>query len=271
MPKVAKITRQKKNPQRYNVFFDQGGQDVYGFSVEEETLITERISKGHELDQGTIDALLAKDTVHKGYGLALTYLGYRMRSIKEMKQYLTKKEIEPVHISVIIDRLLDEKLLDDLAYAKAFVRTKVHTLFKGPLLIKKELIEKGVNQITAEQALDVYTEEEQLEKVVHWLEKQKKKTKKLSHQQNLMKQKQTLVQKGFSRSIIDKAFSQVEQEKDQEAEWQAVVTQGQKILRRYARKSSGFELNQKVKAALYQKGFSFDEIDRFLNDHIEGN
>lgn len=269
LPQVTRITKQKRNNQRYNVFLKQGDKEIYGFSVEENTLIEEMIRKGQELDQPTIDALLSKDTIHKAYSLALIYLGHRMRSVFEMKQYLMKKEIDPEHIEEIISRLLKEKLLDDEAFALAFVRTKVNTTVKGPLLIKKELQEKGVHESVAETALATFSREDQLEKINKWLVKEAKKTNRQSHQQKIMKQKQGLMQKGFSHAVITEALEQFKQVKDNQEEWAAVITQGQKILRKQSRKWQGYELKQKVKASLYQKGFGIEEIDRFIQEYLE--
>lgn len=269
MPKVSRITKQKRNKQRYNIFLEHSGQEAYGFSVEEDTLISETIHKGQELDQITIDALLAKDTVHKGYSLALTYLGFRMRSIQEMKQYLAKKEIDSEHITVIITRLCNEQLLNDQAFAKAFVQTKINTTSKGPLLVKKELMEKGVNGEISEQALAAYTVDEQVGKIVKWLGKQANKTSQHAYSQRIIKQKQNLMQKGFTHQVIAIAFEQVKQPKDDDQEWRAVIYQGERILRKHARKWEGVELEQKVKASLYQKGFGLEMIERFIEEYIK--
>ncbi|MBM7542148.1 recombination regulator RecX [Amphibacillus cookii] len=269
MPKVTRITVQKHNKNRYNVFVNSSGQEQYGFSVEEETLIKEGLKKGQELDQTTIDALLQADTLYKGYSQALTYLGHRMRSIKEMRDYLIKKEIDQDQIDAIINRLESEKLLDDQAFAKAYVSTKKNTTLKGPQRIQLELKEKGVHQSEIDQALLVFTTEEQIERVRQWLMKQANKSSRYSYKQVLLKQKQTLVQKGFDSTIINQAFQLLEQPKDNEQEWQAVLYQGEKLKRRQAKKYSGYMLKQKIKAALYQKGFDTEVIDRYLDMHLD--
>ena len=271
MQKISRITVQKKNKNRYNIFLVKDAKEVYGFSVQEETLIAERLQKGMELEDATIESLLAKDTIHKGYSLALNFLSYRMRSIKAMKEYLQKKEIDAEHITVIINRLINEKWLDDAAFAEAFIRTKVQTTSKGPLVVKKELIEKGVSVEKADEALIHYSIDEQLEKAVKLIKKNSRKSAKQSFQQQQNKIKQSLMQKGFSQGIIQEAFTQVTQVKDQDQEWDAVVFQGEKILRRYTNKYQGSELRHKVKASLYQKGFSLDEIEKFIEHYIDGD
>ncbi len=75
-----------------------------------------------------------------------------------------------------------------------------------------------------------------------------------------------LLRKGFSFDIIHMAINELKLSKDEEEEMEAVRYQGEKILRKY-NKYSGFELEQKVKQALYQKGFSFDLIDKFLAEN----
>lgn len=43
---------------------------------------------------------------------------------------------------------------------------------------------------------------------------------------------------------------------------------GEKLKRKFASKE-GYERKQKIKAGLYRKGFPFDLIDRFLDEHLK--
>ncbi|MFB1052137.1 recombination regulator RecX [Paraliobacillus sp. JSM ZJ581] len=269
MQKISRITIQKKNKHRYNIFLDQHGNESYGFSVEEDTLIAEHLRKGMKIDQATIDTLIKKDNLHKGYSLSLQYLSYRMRSVKEMYDYLVKKELDETQIQVIIERLKKEKWLDDQLFAVAFVRTKIQTTSKGPLLIKKELIEKGVSSQVAEIGLTYYSFEQQVEKASKLITKKQNRNNKASFRQQLNKIKQSLVQKGFTQEAINKVTGQISHNKDEEQEWEAVVYQGEKALKKMQRKWSGFELQHKVKASLYQKGFSFEVIEKFIDVYIK--
>ncbi len=269
MQTISRITVQKKNKHRFNIFLKQDGNESYAFSVEEDTLINEHLHKGMELEQTTIDSLIKKDNLHKGYSLALHFLSYRMRSVKEMHTNLVKKELDEEQINVIIDRLLKDKWLDDQQFAQAFVQTKIQTTTKGPQLIKKELIEKGVVASMADTELENYSFDEQVEKVRKLIIKKQQQSNKASFKQQFNKTKQHLMQKGFSQDVITAAFDEVTYDKDDDQEWEAVVYQGEKILQRHQRKWTGFELEQKVKASLYQKGFSFDEIGRFVETYVK--
>ncbi|WP_067840797.1 recombination regulator RecX [Amphibacillus sediminis] len=264
---ITKITVQKKQ-NRYNIFLtDQAGNESYAFSVEEDLLIREGLKKGLKLDQATIESLRDKDNLQKGYSQALVYLGYRVRSVQEMRGYLVEKEYHPEQVTLIINRLISEKLLDDHAFAVAFVDTRKQTSTKGPQSIKRELTEKGVAQTIINQALTRYTFEEQIAKVQKWLAKQSKRTSRQSHRQTQLKYKQTLMQKGFELDVIEQALANANDYNNEE-EWNAIVYQGKKAFERYSRKTEGFQLVQKVKGFLYQKGFSLEQIDMFVDQYL---
>lgn len=271
MPKISRITMQMKRQDRYNIFLETAGKEAYGFSVEEETLISEGLTKGLDLSDADLHALKSRDSINRSYNMALHYLSYRMRATKEVKDYLIKKEVDPEHIDEIIQRLTHVKLLDDQAFSEAYVLTKKQTTSKGPRVIKQELFRKGIDQHVVDKAMDLYTQEEQVDMITQLIEKENNKQTKTSQKIVQQKLKQRLMQKGYASDAISIAFEGVEIEKDDDEEWEACVYQGEKILKRHERKHSGYMLKQKVKANLYQKGFDGSLIDRFVEEHVEGN
>lgn len=270
MLKVTRIAVQKRNKNRYNIFIEKAGKEEYAFSLEEDTLIKEALKKGQTLDKETMDRLMRSDELSKVYNQALNYLSYRMRSTKELIQYLSDKEIDQEQIHRIITRLEKQNLLDDQAFADAYVATKVKTTFKGPERLKTELFQKGISEEFIEHALIQYSDAKQIKLIKQWLIKQAKKTTRQSHRQGLLKMKQQLIQKGFSQSVIEPAFHQDQSlEKDDEQEWEALVYQGEKAIRRYQPKAEGYMLIQKVKGVLYRRGFSQEQIERFSEQYIQ--
>ncbi|MCP3028856.1 recombination regulator RecX [Halobacillus sp. A5] len=267
MAKITRITTQKKSKNRYNIYLDRGQGEAYGFSVDEDILIEYTLQKDKELEESTIEALIQKDTVHKVYTQTINYLSYRMRSEKEIRDFLLKKETDDEHIEEIIRRLYREKLLDDLEFAKALVRTRMNTATKGPLMLKKELIEKGVDASLADEAIMEFPFALQVEKAAKLAEKKVRSDRKKSQKQQIQNAQQHLMQKGFNSDVIKEALSSLPEEEDNQ-EWEAVVFQGEKLLRKYERKSEGYELKQKVKSGLYRKGFTFEEIDRFIDEYV---
>lgn len=54
MAVITKITRQKRNEERYNIFLN----DEYAFSVDESVLVKYRLTKGMTIDEWTLGELI---------------------------------------------------------------------------------------------------------------------------------------------------------------------------------------------------------------------
>ncbi|MBB6455086.1 regulatory protein [Salirhabdus euzebyi] len=272
MGKIARITTQKKNKSRYNIFIQDGKSDSYAFSVDEDLLVKYMLRKDLDLDDATIEMLKSQDEIHKFYSMCLNLLSFRIRSEKEIKDYLRKKEAEDEQIDKVVRQLKEEGYIDDQEFANVFVRSRMNTSSKGPLLLKKELFEKGVDPAKTEEGLKWYTTELQQRKLEKLVEKKLRSGSKKSLQQQLQTLQATLIQKGFSSDLVQMALLEAKESwKDEEAEQQAVTYQGLKILSKYEKKSQGYELKQKVKAALYRKGFHIDQIEAFMDEHVKEN
>ncbi|MFD2902285.1 hypothetical protein, partial [Klebsiella pneumoniae] len=77
-------------------------------------------------------------------------------------------------------------------------------------------------------------------KVSKKLEKKINAGKRESYKQQIQKLQANLLQKGFSQAVISDAISQMNEGEDKEAEWDAIVYQGDKLLRKYSKKYEGF-------------------------------
>ncbi|WP_174615964.1 recombination regulator RecX [Virgibacillus ihumii] len=268
MVKITRITTQQKRKDRYNIFLDDGNGEKYGFSVDESVLIENRLRKNLVLDDSMVTTLVHQDTLHKSYTLAINFLSYRMRTKKEIYDYLVKKEVDAEHIKQIMDKLINEKLVDDRQFAEAFVRTRIETTSKGPQLVKKELLEKGVEPKFAGEAINLYTYAIQYERAEKWVAKKLNgSSKNKSFKQKVQQLQGTLMQKGFTQDVIQDVLTDVNEMKDDDAEWGALVSQGEKLLRKHRKKTSGYELRNKIKEGLYRKGFTIDQINQFLDEY----
>jgi regulatory protein len=263
---ITKITVQKKNKERYNIYLDE----EYAFSVDEAILITYHLRKGLEVTKELLEEVVVEDHLRKAYQATINYLSYRMRSIKEVRDYLIKKEFEVDVINKIVDRLKKENYLNDSEFAKAFVQSRLNLTLKGPDAIKRELMEKGISETEVSNSLQLFKEEDQLEKASLFLRKKYPSKLKTSRSEQDRKMYTLLLSRGFTHDIVQKAFKAFhdEAEVDNDEEWEAINHQGEKAFKKY-RSESDWETKQKVKQYLYRKGFSFDLIERFIEYYEE--
>src|SRR5690625_5473874 len=103
---ITKIKKKKKSNHSYNIFID----DKYAFAVDEKILVEYKLTKGLKLEANEMIELMDAESLQASYVLAIQYLSYRQRSAYEIEQYLLKKEVEPKHIELVMDRLNNEKL-----------------------------------------------------------------------------------------------------------------------------------------------------------------
>ncbi|MFS0786026.1 recombination regulator RecX [Shouchella sp. 1P09AA] len=273
MTTISKITVQKKAKQRYNIFVLENEVERYSFSVDEAVLIKYGLRKGIELDEAFMKTIVDADEAKKTFHLAVHYLSYRMRSEKEITDYLRSKEREEQHIKQAVLRLKEERLIDDFAFAHAFVRSKANQGFIGPTKLRQQLYLKGVSEQHSDEAVSEYGVSWEVEQLLLWKEKQDRKSgqAKFSKQQQINKWKTQLISKGFTLEAITQFLKSLDDEKDIEEERAALDYQGEKLFRTYERKySDSFELKQKMIQALYRKGFSFEDAKAFVDDKLKG-
>jgi regulatory protein len=265
MAVITKITVQQKNQERYNIFMDFGKGEEYAFSVDEDTLIKFKLKKGLEVDSFLMAEIQYQDDIRKGYHLAVNFLAKRMRSEGEVRHYLAEKEIDEPIINEVILKLYEYNFLDDREYAKAYVRTQKNTTDKGAELIRKELREKWIGENLIEEALNEYPFEAQMDTALKVSEKYLSKNRLESERTLKLKLEQLLLRKGFSFDVIQAVLSEVNVEKNDEEEMAAIQHHGEKLKRKYD-KFTGYEFEQKMKQALYRKGFSIDLIEKYLRE-----
>jgi|SRR5690625_214354 len=267
MHKITKIERQKKSLHRYNIYID----DEFAFGVDEDVLLKNNLHKGLELTKDDMIQLIDEESTRNAYLLAIRYLSYRIRTEFEIDKYLREKAVEEILINETIERLKKEKLIDDVQFAEVFVRDRMNQTSKGPRIIEKELMEKGITKSTATDAVRVFTYENQLEKVVDTANRELKKRSNKSSRQRLQQLQSKLIRRGFEKSVINDMLQQIEMTANENDEKNALYLQAEKLSKRLRRKYTGYEFNQRLKQGLYGKGFSIDLINEYINEIDRGS
>ncbi|MBB6447828.1 recombination regulator RecX [Bacillus benzoevorans] len=262
MRTITKITTQKKNTERYNIFTDEGSGEQYAFSVDAAVLIKFGLKKGLDLDDFLYTEICYEDDIRKSYNLALQYLARRMRSELEVRKYLMEKNVDPPIIQEVILKLYDYKFLDDEQYACSFVRTQMKTTDKGAVLIQRELKDRGISTALIEKAMVLYPFADQLETAKKLCEKMGGRNTKDSERVLKQKLEQMLIRKGFDYDVISEAVSEAAAGMKND-EMDALKFQAQKLHRKYENET-GFEYERKMKQALFRKGFSLEQIENYL-------
>lgn len=135
---ITALEPQKRNKERVNVYLD--GEFAFGLNL----LDAARLHHGQLLSDAEIDALRERDGTAQAYDRAVNFLSYRARSIAEIRQNLTEKEIDEAVIETVIARLTEQGYVDDRAFAQLWIRNRQEFKPLGVRALRYELREKGI-------------------------------------------------------------------------------------------------------------------------------
>jgi regulatory protein len=148
MKKITAIEIQKKNPNRVNVYLDD--QFAFGLS----RIVAAWLSVGQILTDEKITALQVDDAREVAMQKALRFLGYRARSMQEVRANLEKHEIPEAVIDSTLKRLQENGLLNDQEFAQAWVENRNTFRPRSRRALSMELRRKGLDNEVVQKVLD---------------------------------------------------------------------------------------------------------------------
>ena len=138
--RIEKYELTKKNV--YNVYLSNGEVlELNGKVITDNELLIKK-----EIDNELYDKLKRDNTICILVDTSIKYIDRRLRSINELRDYLKNKEEDTTIIEEVIDKLIDNKYLDDDRFTKAFIKDKLNFTNWGDYKIKNELKRLGVNE-----------------------------------------------------------------------------------------------------------------------------
>jgi len=161
-PRITRIEAQKKRADRVNIYLD--GEFAFGLS--HEVLLQFGLAKGDALLPDRLSEIQAAEAVQGAKGKALALISYRMRSVAEIRKKLADKDFPGRAIDQAVEDLLRVGLLNDRAFAEAFIRTRMIQKPSGRRLLRQELRFKGVSETDIDHALDTALAEVDVAQVI---------------------------------------------------------------------------------------------------------
>lgn len=115
------------------------------------------IYAGMETDRETLKRIIYASNFRRAYQRALYLLDYRDYTYSEMYEKLMGNYKSPSLCTAVMKRLTEHGFIDDERYAERMVRRLVETKKYGYRRAKREIMQKGIDQFTAEDALEAYS------------------------------------------------------------------------------------------------------------------
>ncbi|MCA9923721.1 MAG: RecX family transcriptional regulator [Anaerolineales bacterium] len=147
MQRVTALTRQKRNPDRINVFLDE----TFAFGLAE--IAAARLQIGQMLSPEEIAELKRQDSFEKAKQSAFKLISYRPRSVAEVARNLREKSYDEAVVSEVIARMQELQLLDDHAFALYWIEQRETFKPRSFMALRQELMQKGISRDIIDEAL----------------------------------------------------------------------------------------------------------------------
>lgn len=222
--KITKISQQVKNKQRYSIYINE----KYSFSLNEYQLAGSGLSSGKILTQNEINNFATESQFGKAYERALNYVTIRIRSEKEIIDYLSRTFLYPK--------------------PKTYVNKSGERIFKK-VEVDKEKTKTLINRVIERLQLKGYINDEAFANA--WVQ-----SRQLTKRSSLRKLRQELMVKGIQQSIIEKVLTSQEENELQNLE--ELIMKKRRIIK--------YQDDVKLTQYLIRQGYSYDNIRSKLSD-----
>jgi len=147
---ITNLETQVNNQDRVSVFLDE----EFAFGVHEDIVVKHGLTVGTTLAPEDVRDIEADEQYVEAKQKALDYLAHKPRTETEVRRKLKQRDVPAFVIDDVIARLYELEYLDDEAYAHDYARNRFSSKKYGPVRIRRELEERGIDRHLADEAVD---------------------------------------------------------------------------------------------------------------------
>ena len=248
--KIDKIERMPSG--KYKLILD--GEKIVTY---DDVILKHGLLFKKEIDNSLYTKLKEDTMYYDIYNKVLKLIDKKLRSEKEVREYLSKQEVSANIKEDIINKLLNNRLLDDVRFCKAYVSDRIYLSLDGPNKIRKDLENHDIDNDVINEALLEFNDEVIYDRLYKIIDKKIKSNHKYSR--SILKEKimNYIFDLGYPKDVFLNIFDELYVYDDS-----IMKKEASKIYKQLSKKYSGDELNYKFISKMYSKGFKKEEIDR---------
>lgn len=250
------INYKKTKSNLYEVEFDDGKK----YKIYDDIILKYELLIYKNVKKDKLDKILKENEVIDAYFKGLKYIGIKMRTKKEIREYFKKYDISKEASEYAIKRLENEGLIDNEKYADAYIKDSITLSNSGPKKIEDNLKKLGINDEIITKYLNRIDESIWLERITKILTK-KAKTNKNSASIFKNKMYTHLLTIGYNTDQINITLNDFNINTED-----AFKKEADKVYSLLEKKYKDNELKYKFKNKMFQKGYKTDEINSYLEE-----
>ncbi len=239
--KITKFKKVGKN--KYKVFFNNTDLTLY-----EDIILKYNLLIIKEVDEYLLDEIISENSYYDAYDKALSYIESRLRTKKELIEYLTRKGFDDKYIDYAIEKVNKLGLLDDKVYAEAYINDKINLTLDGPYKIRNYLLNLDIDESIINKYLNKIDKKVWNDKLDKIINKKKNLMNNKSYYIFINKLKNDLYNMGYESELIDSKLSSIKY----------ISNAISKDMEKLSKKYNGDK--NKISSSLLRKGYSYEEI-----------
>ena len=256
--KIENIKR--LNSGKYKLTFDNDDKMI----TYDDVILKNGLLFKREIDKKMLDKLVSDNYYQDIYSKIIKYINVRLRSKKEIYDYLDKFQLDNNLKEEIINNLENVGLINDKFFIKAYINDKIYLSSSGPYKIVEELRNHNIDESIILDEIEKIDKQVIIEKLSKIIEKKIKSNGKYSKYMLKQKLSVELTNNGYEKDMIFDLYDKLATQTDD-----ILQNTYEKIYNQLSRKYNGYELFNKIKQKLYQKGFDINEINQLLSNKID--
>lgn len=204
--KIERVSR--KDEKNVSVFFDNGERLI----LSEDTFYSSGLRKGDDIPEDRFSFFIEQNILYHIKQRALSFLGRRFHSEKELLIKLKQKSYEERLIKLVLNELKEKSFIDDQVFTNHFIEEKLKRKRWGKNKIRAALFNKGVSASIIDEVFQYFDSE--VDQNLAALELTKKKYENLKKRESdIRKLKQKLISfllnRGFEYEVSAEAVNKI--------------------------------------------------------------
>jgi regulatory protein len=155
MATITNLIKQKKNKDRYNIYIDE----EYYCSLNIEQITIHQICIDQIVKLKDFDDIVKSDNIKYAFNLAIKYISFKRRTIKETADHLASKGLDDDVVLQAIKKVKEYGYLNDAEYAKEFISFQINQAKYGKAHVKNKLKQRGIKDDILNNALNAFDED----------------------------------------------------------------------------------------------------------------
>ncbi len=252
-----KIEKIKKSGKKYKILLSDGSE----IKTYDDVILKYNLLYNKTIDNDLLNKINSDNNYYEIYYKTINYITKRLRSEKEINEYIDKNKVTNKDKEQLIKKLKELNLINDLNFTKAYIADKINLSNEGIDKIKNNLLKHDI----ASEVID-----NELAKIDNDLIKEKlkkliiKKTKNAKYTGYKLKYKviNELINLGYDKTDISEIYDSLNLDNNYD-----LKQEYDKLYKKLSIKYQGQELKRKIRNKLYNKGFSIEEINSIIEDY----